>query len=182
VTRKTRGSDNKRSSQRGQVLKYWVEVREVSTGVVRTLPLQQFAKIHIPRKKNDEQRPREEVLRLGDGPSTLEASSLEDLAAQLREKYPDSLYERTFHQERDLEAERVRGDALDRLAQLVMEAFTRNLSGDDAAAFSAWMGTKEGKKGFRELWPKMVDAYFHALCNPQKRAPHRSSDSHDLNE
>jgi len=27
----------------------------------------------------------------------------------------------------------------------------------------------EGKKTLRELWPKIVDGYFHALCNPKRK-------------
>jgi hypothetical protein len=73
-----------------------------------------------------------------------------------------------LHQERDPEAEKRRTDALNGLAQLVMEAFTRNLSAEDATALDASLKTKEGKKAFREWWPKLVDAYFHALSNPRR--------------
>jgi hypothetical protein len=41
--------------------------------------------------------------------------SLDDLAAQLREKYPDGAYERTLHQERDFQAEERRSEAMNGL-------------------------------------------------------------------
>jgi hypothetical protein len=181
VRQKKGRDDGQHLGHRENIFRYWIEIREVASGSMRSLPLQQFAKIHIPRKKNEEQRPREAVLRLVDGTTVLEATSLEGLAAQLREKYPDPSYERTLHQERDPDAEKVRGDALDRLAQLVIEAFTRSLSREDAAALDAWFATKEGEKAFRESWPQMVDAYFHALSNPQRRSPRQSGDSSDRN-
>jgi len=90
---------------REQIFRYWVEVLELNNGSVRKLPLSAVAKIHIPRRKKDPQRPREDVLQLKDGSTALEAKSLDDLAAQLRQRYPDGEYERTLHRERDRQAE-----------------------------------------------------------------------------
>jgi hypothetical protein len=125
-------------------------------------------RIHIPRKRSEEQRPSEEILELKDDAVTLEAKNLDDLARQLRERYPDGNYERTLHSERDHEAERRRKDALDALIQLVVESFVRSLNAKDAAALGASLGTKQGKKSLHEAWPLIVDAYFHALCNPKR--------------
>ena len=80
-----------------QIFRYWVEVLELKNGSVRILPLNAVAKIHIPRRKNEAQKPTEEILQLKDGSATLEAKSLDDIAGQLRERYPDPAYERTLH-------------------------------------------------------------------------------------
>ena len=88
-----------------KIFRYWVEVRDLTNGSVRNLPLIAIAKIHIPRSKKEAQRPTEEILQLKDGFSTLEAKTIDELAAELRAKYPDGKYERTLHHERDREAE-----------------------------------------------------------------------------
>jgi hypothetical protein len=75
-----------------------------------------MAKIHIPRKKNEAQRPRQEFLALQDGAEKLEAKNLDDLAGQLRHRYPDGAYERTLHRERD----RQREEAMNRLAEILL--------------------------------------------------------------
>jgi len=64
------------------------------------------------------QRPKEDVLQLKDGCTTLEAKSLDDLAAQLRQRYPDGEYERTLHRERDRQAEQRRADAMNNLVEM----------------------------------------------------------------
>lgn len=164
----TADGNDKDAAHRNQVFRCWIEVREVSSGSVRNLPLTAATRIHIPRKKSEEQRPSEEILLLKDDAVTLEATNLDGLARQLRERYPDGDYERTLHSERDHAAERRRKDALDGLIQLIVDSFVRSLTAEDAAALAASSGTKQGKKALREAWPKIVDAYFHALCNPKR--------------
>ena len=44
----------------------------------------------------------------------------------------------------------------------------KTLSAEDAALMGPWLDTEEGQAAFREMWPKIVDAYFHALCNPKR--------------
>jgi hypothetical protein len=159
---------DKRLPESKQIFRYWVEVVELEGGSARTLPLRAIAKIHMPRKKGEPQRPREEILQLTDGAETLEAKSVDDFAGQLRQRYPDVTYKCTLHREHDRPAEERRTDALNLLGQLVVESFVEGLSKDDAAALSVWFKTREGKNAFRESWPKIVDAYFHALCNPKR--------------
>jgi hypothetical protein len=127
VVRKTRRESNGadlRDSE--EIFRYWVEVRNLTNGAVRSLSLSAVERIHISRKKNEEQRPREEILRLQDGSAILEATSLDDLAAQLREKYPDIGYERTLHRERDREAEERRAEAMNQLIRILAEAVVRD--------------------------------------------------------
>jgi hypothetical protein len=150
-----------------QKFRYWVEVREVASGTVSSLPLSAVAKIHIPRK-SEFQRPTEEIVQLTDGADILRATNLDGLAAQIRERYPDGKYERTLHTERDRKAEERHADAMNRLVQLIVAGFVASLSQDDAAALGRWSKTGEGKRAFRESWPKIVDGYFHALCNPKR--------------
>jgi hypothetical protein len=84
--RKTKQRSSAELPDAEQIFRYWVEVRDLTNGSVSNLPLSAFARIHIPRKKK-------EILRLQDGSTILEAISLDDLAAQLRQKYPDSGYD-----------------------------------------------------------------------------------------
>jgi hypothetical protein len=109
-----------------QIFRYWVEVRDLTNGSVLNLPLSAVARIHIPRKKNEAQKPKEEILHLQDGSAILEAVSLDDLAAQLRQKYPDSGYERTLHRERDRDAEERRAEAMNQLIKILAEAVVRD--------------------------------------------------------
>ena len=113
-----------------EIFRYWVEVRDLTNGSVLSLPLSAVARIHIPRKKNDAQRPKEEILRLQDGPAILEAISLDDLAAQLRQKYPDSGYERTLRRERDRDAEERRAEAMNQLIRILAEAAVKDILKD----------------------------------------------------
>ena len=130
--RKTRKESNGADPQDSEeIFRYWVEVRDSTNGAVRSLPLTAVARIHIPRKKNEPQRPREEILRLQDGSAILEAISLDDLAAQLRQKYPDSGYERTLHRERDRDAEERRAEAMNQLIRILAQAVVKDiLSGE----------------------------------------------------
>jgi hypothetical protein len=59
--------------------------------------------------------------------------------------------------------------ALDSLAKLIVESFVKTIPADMAAGLAQRLKTKAGKKEFAESWPIIVDAYFHALCNPKKR-------------
>lgn len=114
-----------RRKVRQQIFQYWVEIRELAGGSVRSLPLTAVAKVHLPRKRNEAQRPTEEVLQLNDSSAILEARSLDDLAAQLRERYPDGKYERTLHRERDRAAEERREDAMNGLIGILVEAMVK---------------------------------------------------------
>lgn len=124
---RTESINAKELPQNKKIFRYWVEVCELTNGSVRNLPLTAVAKIHIPRGKKEAQRPTEEILQLKDGSTTLEAKSLDDLAAQLRERYPDDAYERTLHQERDREAEARRAQALHQLVKILAEAVVRDI-------------------------------------------------------
>lgn len=61
----------------------------------------------------------------------------------------------------------------ERLSQLIVGTFLNALSAEEAAGLSPWwLETPEGAEAFRESWPKIVDAYFAAVCNPKpKRRP-----------
>ena len=60
-------------------------------------------------------------------------------------------------------------ETLDRLGQLIVGSFVKTLSSEDIALLVPWLKTREGKEAFRQSWPKIVDAYFHALCNPNRK-------------
>lgn len=106
-----------------QIFRYWVEIRELATGSMRTLPLTGVVKICLAkRKKNEPPIPNEELLQLKDGVERWEAKNLDELAARLGEKYPDAVFERTLHYERDREAEERRERALNGLMDLLAKA------------------------------------------------------------
>ena len=100
------------------MFRYWVELRDLRDGSLRTLPLHAATHVHIPTKKGEQQRPGHERLQLEDGSSPFEASTFEELVVRLAIKYPDHLYERTLRRERDFQAEH----AMDELARLIARA------------------------------------------------------------
>ena len=111
---------NKESSQDKQIFRHWVEVRDIKTGSVRQLPLTTVVSISLAPKRLEPECPRKETLHLTDGSTTIEAKDLDDLAAQLRQKYPDNAYMRTLHRERDPEAEKRRADAINKLSEILL--------------------------------------------------------------
>jgi hypothetical protein len=104
-----------------------VELRDIQSEAIRNLPLGAIARIHIPRKRNEAQKPREEILQLHDDSVIIEATNLDDLAARLREKYPDEAYERTLHRERDHEAEERRSEAMNGLIEILSKSVVDQL-------------------------------------------------------
>jgi hypothetical protein len=127
MARTSTSANDKRSMHAEQVFRYWVELRDLENGSTRNLPLTAIAKIHIPRKRNEAQRPSEEILQLHDNSVIIEATNLDELAAQLRQKYPDEAYERTLHRERDHEAEQRRADAMDGLIEILAKSVAEQL-------------------------------------------------------
>jgi hypothetical protein len=66
-----------------QILRYWVEIRELTSGSVRTLPLTAMRKISLARgKKNEPPPPSEDMLHLKDGAETWEAKTFDELRAR----------------------------------------------------------------------------------------------------
>lgn len=114
-----------------RVCRYWVELRNLRDGSVRNLPLRVMRFVRFGGKRGDPRKPDEQVLRLQDDATVIEAKDIEDLAAQLRSKYPDATHERRLHWERDLEAEQRYADALQSLAERVAEAAVHDIRLDD---------------------------------------------------
>lgn len=108
------------SAQRKQLFRYWVEVRDLKTASVRHLPLKTVIRISLAPKELQPESPRQELLQVSDGSATIEAKDLDDLAAQLREKYPDDAYQRTLHRQRDPEAEERRAQAINKLSEILL--------------------------------------------------------------
>jgi hypothetical protein len=129
-TQKSRPSD---PADDKQLFRCWVEVRDLKTGSAREFPLNGVRRVYIPRGKSDPSRPDDEVLQLKDGSETLEAKDLDDLAVQLRQRYPDDAYERRLFKVRDREAEKRRADAMEGLMQIIAEAAVEELLRESAA-------------------------------------------------
>jgi len=104
------------------IYRYWVEIRDLRDGSRRELPLSGMTRIHLCGKKNSPPRPNEEFLELKDGSTVIEGKDLDDIAAQLRQKYPDETHERFLREERDCEAERRKAAAMKDLIKLLAQA------------------------------------------------------------
>ena len=109
------------------IYRYWVELRDRRDGSVRILALGAMQRIHLTAKKKQARLPDEQVLQLQDESAVIEAKDIDDLAAQLRAKYPDDTYERFLRRERDVEAERRKAEAMEGLIQLLAEAVADDL-------------------------------------------------------
>jgi hypothetical protein len=105
-----------------RIYRYWVELRDLQDGSTRDLPLCVMRRIHLPSKKGDRQEPDQQVLRLQDDSGVLEGRDIDDIAAQLRQRYPDETHERLLHRERDYESEQRNAEALDGLIELLAKA------------------------------------------------------------
>ena len=102
--------------------RYTVEIRALADESSRLLPLEVFAVIALKAKGTATEEPSRQLLRLKDGEEILEAADLDELRIRLREKYPDSDYERRLHVQRDREAEERREAAIMGLARLLARA------------------------------------------------------------
>jgi hypothetical protein len=115
-----------------RIYRYWVELRDRRDRSVRVLPLGAIQRIHLAGGKGEPQLPDEQVLQLQDGAEFIEANDIDDLAAQLRKRYPDETYERFLRRERDVEAERRKAEAVDGLIRLLAEAAVDDLLREQA--------------------------------------------------
>lgn len=115
-----------------RIYRYWVEICDRRDESVRVLPLGAMQRIHLTVKKNEARLPNERVLQLQDESAVIEAKDIDDLAAQLRAKYPDETYERFLRSERDHQAERREAAAMDDLIQLLAEAVADDLLREQA--------------------------------------------------
>jgi hypothetical protein len=114
-------------SNTGHRFRYWVELHDLRDGSTRKLELRTIKRIHVPTKKSELQRAPEERLQLEDGASMLEAANLDDLISQLCAKYPDGIYERSLHNERDMVAERAMDGLVRLLARAAVDSHLRKL-------------------------------------------------------
>jgi hypothetical protein len=60
-------------------------------------------------------------------------------------------------------------ETLNRWAGHIAEMFVNSLPAEEAEVLIPWFDTPEGREALHELWPKIVDAYFRALCNPKRQ-------------
>lgn len=101
--------------------RHWLEIRDLKSNSIRTLPLTQMQRILLARKKGKPDRPPEQYLKLQDDSEIIEARDLDHLATQLRQKYPDDGYVRTLHSQRDPAAEERYARSLSSLMDLIVE-------------------------------------------------------------
>lgn len=115
-----------------QIYRYWIELRDRRDGSARVLPLQAFKRIHLPTKKGAPKLPDEVELQAEDGATVIKAQDIDDLATQLRLKYPDGAFERFLRCERDREAEERRAEAMEGLIRLMAKAALDDLLREQA--------------------------------------------------
>jgi hypothetical protein len=60
-------------------------------------------------------------------------------------------------------------EALNRWAGHIADVFVNSLPAEDAAVLIPWFDAPVGRGALHQLWPKIVGAYFHALCNPKRQ-------------
>jgi len=89
--------------------------------------------VRLTRRRGEPPQPDEQLLRLQDSSSVIEAKDLDALATLLRSRYPDETHERRLHWERDLEAEQRYADALDSLTELLVEAAVKDVLSEQGA-------------------------------------------------
>ena len=109
-----------------------MEIRDLRDGSVRALPLHALRLIHLTAQRGQKPQPDDRVLRLEDDSTVIEAKDLDELAAQLRGRYPDETHERRLHWERDLEAEERHADALQSLIELLARAAVNDILREQA--------------------------------------------------
>jgi hypothetical protein len=102
--------------------RYTIEIRALADGSSRLLPPEVISVIALTAKGTATEKPSRQLLRLKDGEEILEAADLDELRIRLRDKYPDSDYERRLHVQRDREAEERREAAIMGLARLLARA------------------------------------------------------------
>lgn len=117
-----KNKNDKQGLRSKPIFRYWIELLDLRNGSTRDLPLKALTKIHLSTKRNEDQRPNEGILRLEDGAAILEANDLDELAAQLRERYPDGSYERRLHSERDLQAEARWEHGMNQLIEIIAKS------------------------------------------------------------
>jgi len=121
-----------------KIFRYWVEVREHASGLVRKLPLTAVRLVCLKTgKKNEPLPPDRGLLRMQDGEETWEASDFDELKTRLRDKYPDAAFERTLHFMRDQEAEERRESALSGLISILAKAAVDDLIAEQSRVESA---------------------------------------------
>jgi hypothetical protein len=116
----------------GDCFKYWIEVRTLADGAIRKLPLRTVIQLKIPTKKGQPVPPSRERLQIEDGGSPIEGATWEELVAKLRERYPDTSFERSVHRERDLEAERAMNDLIKLIARSAVRKLTEPVAATES--------------------------------------------------
>jgi hypothetical protein len=127
-----------------QMFRYWVELRDLRDGTVRELPVSFVQRILLTTKRKgkgkekvggttDTQEPPPEIrVRVEDADRIWDARDRDDLARQLREAYPDGVFERTMKCERDLAAEERYWSAMKELIRIIARAAVRKALAADA--------------------------------------------------
>jgi hypothetical protein len=113
--------------ERRPIFRHWVEIRDLRDGSVRTLPVHAMTLVPLGGRPGDTPEPAEQLLRLQDDITVFEATDFEELAEQLRSRYPDQTHERHLHRERDPEAEQRQAAAMRSLVELLVEATVKDV-------------------------------------------------------
>jgi hypothetical protein len=140
--------------------RYWVEIRDLRDGSVRSLPLTALRLVHLAGKRDQSPLADEQVLRIQDDSTVIEAKDIDDLAAQLRNAYPDETHERLLHRERDVDAEQRYATALQSLLELLAEVAVDDVLREQAVERNMAERTQDPANtgpGVRKSRPRRTD-------------------------
>ena len=139
MPRARKNKNDKQGIKSKPIFRYWIQLLDLRNGSTRDLPLKVLTRIHLLTKRSAAQLPNEQILQLEDGAAILEAKNLDELAAQLRGKYPDGSYERRLYSERDLQAEARWEHGMNQLIDIVAKSAYEELlrEAENEAAVSA---------------------------------------------
>jgi len=111
-----------------QVFQCWIELRHRQANETRILPMSFFRRVCLQSSSSSPERQAQIEIQVTDEQRTWIASSLADLATQLRSKYPEEKFESTLKCERDEELEKRRAKAMESLVELFARRAYETLS------------------------------------------------------
>jgi hypothetical protein len=111
---------------------YEVEIKALSTGESRRIPLSVGRAISLKRlKRGEPEEPARDVFEVRVGDVVVRGYSFEEFREKLRAQYPDEAFERRLHYQRDREAEDRWRQGIRSLVSLLAESVVKDLMEGD---------------------------------------------------
>src|SRR5689334_3925000 len=93
-TRRPRDAAKQAAKEDPRIFRYWIELKNLQDGTMRVLPLTAHRLVPLVAEGHPADGQERTELRVEDHSRKWVATSIDDLAAQLRAAYPDGAYER----------------------------------------------------------------------------------------